>query len=134
MGLVPRTFGSHSLLESFCVSFRFLIHTRFTAACRLFPSSPFHLFGWWLNCCWLILCGSRFCWLVIAETFTCFSPFFYGVLPVFYTFLGIIPGLPFPMFQSTNAMFCSEYVSRVISVICFALKDSSCIIVVFLHT
>ena len=73
-GLVPGTSGSHSLLESFFVSFRFLIHTRLTAACRLFPSSPFRLCGWRLNCCWLILCGSRFCWLFVA--FTRFSLFF----------------------------------------------------------
>lgn len=37
-----------------------------------------------------------------------FLPCFDSVFPVFYTFLGIISGLPFPMFQSTNAMFCLE--------------------------
>lgn len=90
-------------LNHFFLSLWILIHTIFTAACRLFPSSPFHLFGWGLNCCRLILWGSRFYRFVIAETFMRFLPCFDSVFPVFYTFLGIISG-----FQSTNAMFCLE--------------------------
>ena len=66
----------------------------------------------------------------IAETFMCFSPCFDSVFPVFYTFLRIMSGLPFLMFQSMNAIFCLECFNRVISVICFVLMDISCIIVV----
>ena len=56
----------------FC-AFWFLIHIRFTAVSRLFPFCPFSLFGWGLNCYWLLLCGCHFLGLVIANKFACFS-------------------------------------------------------------
>ena len=46
---------------------------RFTFVSRLFPFCPFSLFGWGLNCYWLLLCGCHFLGLVIANTFACFS-------------------------------------------------------------
>ena len=49
---------------------------RFTVVSRLFPFCPFSLFGWGLNCYWLLLCGCHFLGLVIANTFACFSVWF----------------------------------------------------------
>ena len=49
-------------------------HARFTVACKLFPFSPFSLFGRGLK---IIATGSfsviRFYGLVIVVTFACFS-------------------------------------------------------------